>query len=84
MTDAIHTRVKQMVADHFGVTTDVLTPETDFFANLDGDDIDRLDLCCQVETEFRVEIDDNDLEECGTVGGLIDVLRRRLPHAAAE
>lgn len=77
MTDA-SPRIKAVIADHFGVAEDVLTPETRFFEHLEADDLSRLDLIMRVEEMFAVEFSDNDIEDMRSVGDLLTTVNGKL------
>lgn len=75
-------RLKEIVAMHYAVAVEALTPQTSFTQQLDGDDLDRLGLVCEVEETFEVVFNDDDMEELGTVGDLIRIVEGKLKAKA--
>lgn len=64
-------KVKEIIAEHTGVETDGITMET-ALADLNIDSLDTVELLMQIEEEFDVEIN---VEEVGkTVGALVELI----------
>jgi len=75
---SVEARVKNIIAEQFGVKAESLKPETSFMKDLMAESIDTVELIAAIEEEFNVEIPDEDAEKNQTVGQVIDYMRKRL------
>ncbi len=63
--------LKPILADIFAEEEENITPGTDFFADLDADEMDMTEIFMTVEEEFDVFVDPQDGKNFVTVGDLI-------------
>ena len=56
----------------------VISEKTSFQEDLNADSIDITDFIMELESEFDVEIPDEDLEKIRTVGDASDYIQKRL------
>lgn len=78
---AIASRVREILATHYGVRSEMLEPATNFYRHLSGDDLDRLEVLLSIEEAFSINFPDEDLEEFDTVAGVIAITERRYAEA---
>lgn len=69
-------RVKDIIADAMGsrlrVDIEDIHEDTEFIADLHADSVDIATIICDIEEEFNVEIDDEQLEGIKTVGDVVE------------
>jgi len=75
---SVEARVKNIIAEQFGVKAESLKPETSFMKDLMAESIDTVELIAALEEEFDVEIPDEDAERNQTVGQAIDYMRKNV------
>ena len=63
--------LKPILADIFAVEEEEISPATDFFNDLDGDELDMTEIFMTVEEEFDVFVDPEEGKKIVTVGDLI-------------
>jgi len=67
----IEQRVKEIIVEQLGVTTEQVTPEAKFIEDLGADSLDTVELVMALEEEFGQEIPDEEAEKLQTVGDVI-------------
>lgn len=69
-------RVKDIIADAMGsrlrVDIEDIHEDTEFIADLHSDSVDIATIICDIEEEFNIEIDDEQLEGIKTVGDVVE------------
>ena len=60
-------RVKNVIVDQLSVDADEVTLEASFVDDLGADSLDVVELIMGLETEFDIEIPDEDAEKISTV-----------------
>ena len=65
-------RVKNVIVDQLSVDADEVTLEASFVDDLGADSLDVVELIMGLETEFDIEIPDEDAEKITTVQNAID------------
>ena len=68
----IEERVKKFVVEQLGVTPEQVVPEASFVDDLGADSLDTVELVMGLETEFGIEIPDEDAEKINTVQAAIN------------
>ena len=68
-------KVKQIIMDKLGVGADEVTLEASFTDDLGADSLDTVELVMAFESEFDIEIPDDDAEKLTTVGAAIQYLK---------
>ncbi|MDR2545999.1 MAG: acyl carrier protein [Lachnospiraceae bacterium] len=71
-------KVKEIIAEHLSIEGIEITPETSFRDDLGADSLDLFELVMAFEEEYGVEIPPEDLEGITTVGGVLELMRKRL------
>lgn len=68
-------RVKSVIVDQLGVDEDSVTMEASFVDDLGADSLDIVELIMGLETEFDVEIPDDQAEKISTVGDAVNYIK---------
>ena len=68
-------RVKNVIVDQLSVDADEVTLEASFVDDLGADSLDVVELIMGLETEFDIEIPDEDAEKISTVGGAVEYIK---------
>lgn len=76
--DALTARLLDLAAAKFSRPRASLSAEQDLFDALEIDSVDAMTLLTALESEFRIEIPDYEIQDVRTFSGLADVIARRL------
>ena len=68
-------KVKEVVVDQLGVDEAQVTMEASFIDDLGADSLDIVELIMGFETEFDIEIPDEDAEKISTVGDAVNYIK---------
>ena len=68
-------RVKNIIVDQLSVDADEVTLEASFVDDLGADSLDVVELIMGLETEFDIEIPDEDAEKISTVGDAVEYIK---------
>ena len=68
-------RVKNVIVDQLSVDADEVTLEASFVDDLGADSLDVVELIMGLETEFDIEIADEDAEKISTVGDAVEYIK---------
>ncbi len=71
-------KVKGVIVDQLGVDEDDVTMEANFVDDLGADSLDIVELIMGLETEFDIEIPDEDAEKIVTVGDAVNYIKDRV------
>lgn len=69
-------RVKEIIADQFGVDLQEVTPGSSLRDDLGGDSLDLVETVMRLETEFGIQIDDEAGDAMKTVQDAVDVVEK--------
>lgn len=70
-------KVKSVIVDQLGVDESDVTMDTNFVDDLGADSLDIVELIMGLETEFDLEIPDEDAEKIATVGDAVNYIKER-------
>lgn len=70
-------RVKQVIVEQLGVDESAVTIDASFVEDLGADSLDIVELIMGLETEFDIEIPDEEAEKISTVGDAVNYLKER-------
>lgn len=70
-------KVKAVVVEQLGVDEADVTMEASFVDDLGADSLDIVELIMGLETEFDIEIPDEDAEKISTVGDAVNYIKER-------
>ena len=80
MNVSLATRVRNVVAGHFGIEADRLADDARLHDDLGADWLDRLELMIIIEDQVpELEIDDEAIEQIETVGDLMRLIEDAPP-----
>ena len=71
-------RVKAVIVDQLGADEAAITPEASFVDDLGADSLDIVELIMGLETEFDLEIPDEDAEKIRTVGDAVNYIKENM------
>ena len=71
-------QVRDATVTVLGVDRDAVTEQARFFADLDADSLDLVELVMALEERFDVSIPEEDLDGINTVGNALDLLLSKL------
>ena len=74
---AVEDKIRDLVAEHLGVSMDEVVPEASFIDDLGADSLDIVELVMAIEEEFGLEISDDDAEKIQTIGDAINYVDER-------
>jgi acyl carrier protein len=75
-------QLKDATVTVLGVDRDAVTEQARFFADLDADSLDLVELVMALEERFDVTIPEEELDGINTVGNALDLLLGKLGAAA--
>ena len=68
-------RVKSVIVDQLGADESSITLESSFVDDLGADSLDNVELIMGLETEFDIEIPDDQAEKISTVGDAVNYIK---------
>lgn len=68
-------RVKSVIVDQLGADESAVTPEASFVDDLGADSLDIVELIMGLETEFDIEIPDEEAEKIRTVADAVNYIK---------
>ena len=68
-------RVKTVIIDQLGADESAVTMEASFVDDLGADSLDIVELIMGLETEFDIEIPDEEAEKIRTVGDAVNYIK---------
>jgi acyl carrier protein len=84
MAEAISTtfdKVKKIIVEQLGVDEAEVTPEASITDDLGADSLDQVELVMAFETEFNIDIPDEEAEKIKTVGDAVKKIDETAPKA---
>lgn len=71
-------RVKNLVVEQLGVDEDQVTPTASFTDDLGADSLDAVELVMALETEFHIEIPDEDAEGLTNIEETVKYIQEKI------
>lgn len=68
-------RVKTIVSEQLGVEESEINLESNFLEDFGADSLELIDLIMALESEFEIEVPEDDIEEIETVSDVISYLK---------
>ncbi|HXP94330.1 MAG TPA: acyl carrier protein [Candidatus Binatia bacterium] len=72
MATATFDKVKKIIVEQLGVDEDEVTMEASITDDLGADSLDQVELVMAFETEFNIDIPDEEAEKIKTVGDAVN------------
>ncbi len=69
--------IKKVLVDALDIDESLITPEARLKEDLDIDSLAAVELSLELETEFDVQIEDEELEKLVTVQDIIDIIEEK-------
>lgn len=74
----VQDRVKKIVIEQLGVEEEQVTETASFVEDLGADSLDTVEMVMAFETEFNLEIPDEDAEKIQNVKDAVDYIQKRV------
>jgi acyl carrier protein len=74
--ECIESKVKEVLAEYFGITEEQVHPESHIYNDLGADSLDQVDVIMQCEEYFDIDIPDEEEAKIQYVKELIDVIEK--------
>ena len=69
-------KIKELVVDQTGVSTDELSMDTSLVNDLEADSLEAVEIIMAIENEFDIEIPDEDAEKFLTIRDMVEYLEK--------
>ncbi|HCU06192.1 MAG TPA: acyl carrier protein [Holosporales bacterium] len=70
--EEIYSKIIEYLVEYFEIPLENITPEANFYTDLDLDSIDAVDLIVKLQEITNKQIDPNDFKEIRTVQNVVD------------
>lgn len=74
----IFEKVRDIISDQLGIDADEISMESSFMDDLGADSLDIVELIMALESEFDLEIPDEDAEKISSVGNVVDYIKAHI------
>lgn len=68
-------RLQKLISDELAIDIDKVLPDADLFDDLNFDSLDTVEMIISIESEFDIEIDDDDIDDLRTVRQISDLVQ---------
>lgn len=68
-------KMKEILADQLDADVESITMDTDIADDLGADSLDVVEMLMTIESEFDIEIPDEEIENLKTVGNVVDYIQ---------
>lgn len=68
-------KIKNLISEQLGIDAEEVTIESSFIDDLGADSLDIVELIMALETEFDLEIPDEDAEKITTVSDVVEYIK---------
>lgn len=79
----IQDRVKKIIIEQLNVEEEQVTPTAHFVEDLGADSLDNVEMVMAFETEFEMEIPDEDTEKITNMQEAVAYIQERVPETAS-
>lgn len=69
-------KIKEIIVETINVDEELITPEATLMEDLGIDSLSAVELAMELETEFDIRIEDDELANLKTVQDIIDVVKK--------
>nr|WP_207751691.1 acyl carrier protein [Clostridium rhizosphaerae] len=74
----IFEKVKNIISDQLGIDADEISMESSFMDDLGADSLDIVELIMALESEFDMEIPDEDAEKISIVSDVVEYIKSHI------
>lgn len=67
--------VKKIINEQLGINENEITMDSNFLEDLGADSLEIIDLIMALESEFDLEVPEEDIEEMATVGDVVSYIK---------
>ncbi|QOR36077.1 acyl carrier protein [Clostridium sp. 'deep sea'] len=78
MTEKIFSKLQSILVENLSVSTEEVNIDANFRNDLGADSLDLVEIIMAVETEFDVEINDEEIMKIETVRNAVDILSSKI------
>ncbi|QAT41648.1 acyl carrier protein [Clostridium sp. JN-9] len=71
----IFEKIKNIISEQLGIDADEISIDSSFVDDLGADSLDIVELIMALETEFDLEIPDEDAEKISTVNDVVEYIK---------
>lgn len=71
-------KIKDIISDQLGIDAEEITMESSFVDDLGADSLDIVELIMALETEFDLEIPDEDAEKISAVADVVNYIKKHI------
>jgi acyl carrier protein len=71
-------KIKEIISDQLGIDAEEITMESSFVDDLGADSLDIVELIMALETEFDLEIPDEDAEKIAAVADVVNYIKKHI------
>jgi len=71
-------KIKEIISDQLGIDAEEITMESSFVDDLGADSLDIVELIMALETEFDLEIPDEDAEKISAVADVVNYIKKHI------
>lgn len=71
-------KLRDLVAEQMNIKRESVTPESDIIKDIGADSLDIVEMLMNVESEWGIVIDDEDIESIKTVGDVIKCIESKI------
>jgi acyl carrier protein len=72
MSNNVEEEIKRMVSDIIEIPIEKLTPEADFFKDLNVDSLKAIEIVAAFEKKFRVIVPENDIPKIRNISQIVE------------
>lgn len=71
-------KVKEIIMEQLGVDESAVTQDTSLTKDLEADSLDAVEIIMAIEDEYGIEIPDEDAENFGSIGDIVNYIEDRM------
>jgi acyl carrier protein len=71
-------KIKEIISDQLGIDAEEITMDSSFVDDLGADSLDIVELIMALETEFDLEIPDEDAEKISAVADVVNYIKKHI------
>ncbi|MFL0195942.1 acyl carrier protein [Clostridium sp. WILCCON 0269] len=74
----IFEKIQKIISEQLGIDSEEITLESSFIDDLGADSLDIVELIMAIETEFDLEIPDEEAEKVKVVGDVVEYIKAHI------